>query len=426
MINVSLKNILIIIQKTLDSIDDIMIGHGEEVAYIIYKLLKIDNKYSEDKILKIITLAMFHDIGAYKIEERKKLVEIELNRPMEHAVYGSLFIKYFSPLADLSSLILGHHMYPKDLDEEMAKIIPKDALMIHFADIISVLHLNFKTIKKEWIMDKSDDEVLPEHKKLFEIACDKHNLLEKLQDKSYIEEIYEVFDKKILTRDEVIGYAKMLTYAIDFRSKATVVHTISVQEISVQIANIINLDEDTTMKIKIASMLHDIGKISIPVEILEKPGKLTLEEYDKIKNHAIVGYRILSDLGLDDIRDIAALHHEKLDGTGYPFELKDSEISIEVRIVAIADIISALVDKRSYKGEFPKETVISILSDMALNNKIDSDICKIVIDKYDFIMNGVRENTKDTLNIYNNIMKEYEDLLSNFEKRGLFNRTLTL
>ncbi|MGG7152042.1 HD domain-containing protein [Clostridium neonatale] len=124
---------------------------------MIYKLLKIDNKYREDEILKITTLAMFHDIGAYKIEERKKLVEIELNRPMEHAVYGSLFIKYFSPLSDLSSLILGHHMYPKDLDEEMAKIIQQNALVIHFADIISVLHLNFKTIKKEWIMDKSDD-----------------------------------------------------------------------------------------------------------------------------------------------------------------------------------------------------------------------------------------------------------------------------
>ncbi|WP_317051127.1 HD-GYP domain-containing protein [Clostridium neonatale] len=128
---------------------------------------------------------------------------------------------------------------------------------------------------------------------------------------------------------------------------------------------------------------------------------------------------MLSDLGLDDIRDIAALHHEKLDGTGYPFKLKDSEISLEVRIVAIADIISALVGKRSYKGEFPKETVISILSDMALNNKIDSDICNIVIDKYDFILGRVRANTKETLTIYNNIMKEYEDLLSNFEKKRL-------
>ena len=63
---------------------------------------------------------------------------------------------------------------------------------------------------------------------------------------------------------------------------------------------------------------------------------------------------------------------------------------------------------------------------MALNNKIDSDICNIVIDKYDFILGRVRANTKETLTMYNNIMKEYEDLLSNFEKRGLFNRRLTL
>lgn len=419
---VSLKEVLRIIQKTLDSIDDIMIGHGEQVAYILYKLLKADNKYSEDEILKLITLGMFHDIGAYKIEERKKLLDIELNRPMEHAVYGSLFIKYFSPLSDLSPLILGHHLYPYDLDEELSKIILKDALLIHFADIISVLQMKFKDVKKEWIMDMPDGEVLLEHKKLFEIACNKYGLLDNLKDNRYIEELYEIFSKKIVDREEVIGYAKMLAYAIDFRSKATVVHTISVQEISVQIAKILDLDEETTMKIKVASMLHDIGKISIPVEILEKPGKLTSEEYDKIKNHAIVGYRILSDLGLDDIRDISSLHHEKLDGTGYPFRLKGDDIRLEARIVAIADIISALADRRSYKREFSNEKVISILSDMALNNKIDSDICKVVIDKYDFIMDRVRANTKEMLTIYDNIIEEYKEILGYFEKKALFKK----
>lgn len=422
MMEVSLKNILLIIQKTLDSIDDRMIGHGEQVAYIVYKLLKADNKYSEDEILRLVTLAMFHDIGAYKIEERKKLIDIELNSPMEHAVYGSLFIKYFSPLSDLSTLILGHHVYPCDLDEEMLKVIPEDALLIHFADIISVLGMKFKKVKKEWIMDMPDGEVLAEHKKLFEIACNKYKLLEKLEDNSYIEELYEVFDKKILSREEVIGYVKMLAYTIDFRSKATVVHAISVQEISAQIAEILNVDKETMIKIKIASILHDIGKISIPVEILEKPGKLTSGEYEKIKSHAIVGYRILSDLGLDDIRDIAALHHEKLDGTGYPFKLKGDEIGREARIVAIADIVSALVYKRSYKDGFPKEKVMSILSDMALNNKIDSDICKVVIDRYDFIIDRVRSNTKEVLTTYENIVEEYKELLGYFEKKALFKK----
>ena len=413
---ISLKSILIIIQRTLDSIDDRMIGHGEQVAYIMYKLLKADNKYSEDEIVRLTILAMFHDIGAYKVEERKRLIDIDLDKPMAHAVYGSLFIKYFSPLSDLAPVILGHHMYAKDLDEERKKIIPKEALLLHLADSIAVLYLNHKKVEKNWIMNMSDEIFLNEHKKLFDIACTKYNLLEKIRNDSYLEELYEIFEKKLLTREEVISYIRMLTYAIDFRSEATVVHTISVQEISLQIANLINLDKEIARKIKIASMLHDIGKISIPVNILEKPGKLTAEEYEKIQEHAIIGYRILSNLGLDDIRDIAASHHEKLDGTGYPFKLKADKISIEARIVAIADIISALVDKRSYKDELSKDEVVSILSNMASNNKIDSGICNLVIDNYDYIMNKVRINTKEMITLYNNLMEEYKVLLNRFEK----------
>lgn len=414
---ISLKNILIIIQRTLDSIDDRMIGHGEQVAYIMYKLLKADNKYSEDEIVRLTILAMFHDIGAYKVEERKRLIDIDLDKPMAHAVYGSLFIKYFSPLSDLSPVILGHHMYAKDLDEEKKKIIPKEALLLHLADSIAVLYLNYKKVEKNWIMNMSDEIVLNEHKKLFDIACTKYNILEKIRTDSYLDELYEIFEKKLLTREEVISYIRMLTYAIDFRSEATVVHTISVQEISLQIANLINLDKEIVRKIKIASMLHDIGKISIPVNILEKPGKLTAEEYEKIQEHAIIGYRILSNLGLDDIRDIAASHHEKLDGTGYPFKLKADKISIEARIVAIADIISALAYKRSYKDELSKDEVVSILSNMALNNKIDSGICNLVIDNYDYIMNKVRINTKEMMALYNNLMEEYKVLLNRFEKK---------
>lgn len=307
-------------------------------------------------------------------------------------------------------------MFPKDLDEEKKKIIPKEALLIHLADYISILKLNYNKIEKDWIMDMLDERVLPEHKKLFHIACNEYNLLDNIKDNRYLEELYEIFDKITLTREEVISYIRMLTYAIDFRSESTVIHTITVEEISLQIANILKVNEETARNIKIASMLHDIGKIAIPIEVLEKTDKLTDEEYEQIKNHAIIGYRILSDLGLDDLRDIATLHHEKLDGTGYPFGLKEDEISLEVRIVAIADILSALVYKRTYKEEFPKDKVVSILSEMASNNKIDSEICNLVIGNYDLMMNKVRVNTAKILNLYNNLMKEHELLLSGFER----------
>lgn len=208
----------------------------------------------------------------------------------------------------------------------------------------------------------------------------------------------------------------MLNYAIDFRSESTVVHTITVEEISWQISKMLGLDDYKSTIIKIASMLHDIGKLSIPINILEKKGKLTQDEFEIIKCHTIVGYNILSNMGIDDIRDIATLHHEKLNGTGYPFCLKGDNISKEARIVAVADVLSALIGKRSYKDEFSKDEVISILSNMASNYEIDKDICNLVIENYDYIEKRVKANTKNTLKLYKNLMNEYKELLEYFEK----------
>lgn len=413
---ITLKDIVIVIQRTLDSMDDRLAGHGEKVAYIMYKLLKCHGGYSDEEILRMITLAVFHDIGVYKIEERDHIVDIDLEIPMNHSVYGYLFIKYFSPLSDLADIVLGHHLYPKDFNDSAKVKIPKEALILNLADSIAVLQLHFNKIDPMLILNKSSNDLLEEHKELFKKACNEYDLIEKIETDTYLNELYEILDKRELSRREIIAYARMLNYAIDFRSESTVVHTITVEEISWQISKMLGLDNYKSTIIKIASMLHDIGKLSIPINILEKKGKLTQEEFEIIKCHTIVGYNILSNMGIDDIRDIATLHHEKLNGTGYPFCLKGDNISKEARIVAVADVLSALIGKRSYKDEFSKDEVISILSNMASNYEIDKDICNLVIENYDYIEKRVKANTKNTLKLYKNLMNEYKELLEYFEK----------
>lgn len=413
---ITLKDIVIVIQRTLDSMDDRLAGHGEKVAYIMYKLLKCHGGYSDEEILRMITLAVFHDIGVYKIEERDHIVDIDLEIPMNHSVYGYLFIKYFSPLSDLADIVLGHHLYPKDFDDSAKVKIPKEALILNLADSIAVLQLHFNKIDPMLILNKSSNDLLEEHKELFKKACNEYDLIEKIETDTYLNELYEILDKRELSRREIIAYARMLNYAIDFRSESTVVHTITVEEISWQISKMLGLDDYKSTIIKIASMLHDIGKLSIPINILENKGKLTQEEFEIIKCHTIVGYNILSNMGIDDIRDIATLHHEKLNGTGYPFCLKGDNISKEARIVAVADVLSALIGKRSYKDEFSKDEVISILSNMASNYEIDKDICNLVIENYDYIEKRVKANTKNTLKLYKNLMNEYKELLEYFEK----------
>ena len=129
----------------------------------------------------MITLAVFHDIGVYKIEERDHIVDIDLEIPMNHSVYGYLFIKYFSPLSDLADIVLGHHLYPKDFNDSAKVKIPKEALILNLADSIAVLQLHFNKIDHMLILNKSSNALLEEHKELFKKACNEYDLIEKIE-----------------------------------------------------------------------------------------------------------------------------------------------------------------------------------------------------------------------------------------------------
>lgn len=425
-----LKDVITIVHKTINSIDNRLLEHGEQVAYIMMNLLKERDTNDENEIIDLCIVSLFHDIGIYKISEVRRLLSIDCyyscnNKfnnvgevtdllsvdslsPFDHAIYGSLFIKYFSPLSKLYKVVLGHHFTYKYIKFKNIDV-PKEAIMLGLADYFSVLVLNNKELSNYEIKKMSNIYTL-ENVQLLLAAINKNDINTKLKDKSYKSELYDFLKNKRLKREEVFDYARMLAYAIDFRSEVTVKHSISVEAISYEIGKLMRLDEKILYKLKICGILHDIGKIAIPVHILEKDSRLTGEEFEVIKEHAIIGYDILSGLNIDDIRDIATLHHEKIDGSGYPFGLKGDELSTEIRVLSIADILSALVGRRSYKESFSKDRVIKILKEMCDNNKIDRDITNLVILNYDSILNMANIKSKKIMDIYLDIKKEHKDL----------------
>ncbi|AWK53094.1 phosphohydrolase [Clostridium beijerinckii] len=407
---VTLKQVILIIHRTINSVDKRLLNHGEQVAYIMMNLLKADGSYSDEEILEICAVSVFHDIGAYKVTEIDKLVEVDTRKPIEHAIYGALFIKYFSPLSDLYKIVLTHHFTFKYFEDKHMNVMCKEGLLLNFADYIDRVYLNKKSFNKGNFEDDKGN-YLKKHIDLFVEADRKFDFVSKIVNGTFEDELYSFFETKIINREEVISYSKMLAYSIDFRSEATVKHTITVEAISYQIAKICGLDEEKLTRIRIASVLHDIGKIGIPVEILEKPGKVSHEEFEIIKSHAMIGYNILSELNIDDIRNVATLHHEKLDGSGYPFGLKAEQLSTEIRIIAIADIISALIGVRSYKGIFSKDKTINILLDMVNNNKIDGSITNLFINNYDYLIKEAEIQCRELMNIYLNLNNEFNELL---------------
>jgi HD-GYP domain-containing protein (c-di-GMP phosphodiesterase class II) len=135
------------------------------------------------------------------------------------------------------------------------------------------------------------------------------------------------------------------------KDKGTYLHSVVVAGLMAQMAVLLDFDEDMVEEIGRAGVLHDLGKLLIPNAILNKPGKLTSAELRLIRSHPEIGYRHMKKLGgvSDIILDVCRLHHEALDGSGYPLGLKDDEISTIVRICTVCDVFDALTSVRAYK-----------------------------------------------------------------------------
>mgnify|MGYP003589818047 FL=1 len=125
----------------------------------------------------------------------------------------------------------------------------------------------------------------------------------------------------------------------------------------------------------IAGAFHDIGKLAIPNSILEKPGKLEPAEFQKMKEHALYSYKILSKIqGFEEICSWACAHHEKLDGSGYPFGTKGDQLDHNQRLLCCIDIYQALTEARPYKKPFSHASTLKMMRDMVAAGKIDRQI----------------------------------------------------
>ncbi|MBW1939993.1 MAG: HD domain-containing protein [Deltaproteobacteria bacterium] len=158
---------------------------------------------------------------------------------------------------------------------------------------------------------------------------------------------------------------EVLAASIDARDPLTAGHSKKVTEYTLGICNELRLPEADKEMIRVAALLHDYGKIGVPDAILKKPGKLTKEEYEIVKTHAVKTREILEQINFEGIfsqvPEIAGSHHEKIDGSGYPKGLKGKEIPLGARIIAVADVFEAITAKRHYRNPMPLEKAFDLL-----------------------------------------------------------------
>jgi putative nucleotidyltransferase with HDIG domain len=161
------------------------------------------------------------------------------------------------------------------------------------------------------------------------------------------------------TLDQSVG---ALAQMIDKRDPYTAGHQARVAKIAESIARTLNLSEDEVENIRLGALMHDIGKIAVPSEILTKPGQLIPEEMALVRTHPKMGGEIVGHIDFDPaILRIVTQHHERLDGSGYPYGLKGDEIAFEARIVAVADVLEAITSHRPYRPALGLDKAIAEL-----------------------------------------------------------------
>lgn len=390
-LNIDLRQMILALETTVDLVGMNDTNHAKRVAYIASQIAhKIG--YSEQDIHYIFELGLLHDCGVSTEQMHSKLVNhFDWEDAHIHCEIGYNLLKNFEPLSKFSIPILYHHTAFQELVK--LDISPQDmrmANLIFLADRIDVtaashyssdILLARDTIVKninEYSGTYFDPKLVEafmeiERSEAFWIALEDRHITRYTWDMGQFE------SSTIITMPQLKQLSLIMAYIVDQKSPFTAQHSARVGSLAKYISSIYGLSDEQCQKIEIAGFLHDIGKLRTPDNILGKPGKLTNTERSIMDQHSYETFEILRHIkGLEEIATWAAFHHEGLNGTGYPFHPKEKDLSVESRIIAVADVFQALVQDRPYRKGMPLEKVIEILDEFVEIGKLDDSIVNVV------------------------------------------------
>ncbi len=349
---------------------------------------------------KLVQAALLHDLGAASSQhERRTLLTAEREHEIgigiyTHAEAGHALLRRSACFAPLADIVLMHHDRwdggnPSGASGES---IPLESRIIHLADRIDVLINERIPVLGQTedicrnIKSRRGTQFDPLLVDVFLDCSSTESFWLDVNNPGYADLFFRQMDKwgqKSFTLPEVLDIAELFASLIDRISPFTATHSRSVSGVATMLAAQCGFSETEREMIRIAGLLHDLGKLSVPNTILEKNGKLDPAELCIVRQHTYYTYRLLEQIEcFESIAEWAAFHHETLDGTGYPFKKKAAGLPLGTRIMAVADIFVALSENRPYRDGLDRDSIHRIMYDMADRNKIDRHIVDVLFDNF--------------------------------------------
>ncbi len=411
------KDIYLLMRDILKLIHQRPMEHGSRVAYMVYKMLEEQGKYEEFELADIVMVATMHDIGAYKTEQGKlnENLRFETKDSVGHSIYGYLFFKYLSPVPDLAKIIMYHHTDYEQLqktDYEYKEI----AAYINIAEKMDLYSGSMgNQFDMRMFHKQAGTKLSKAGLELFYQCETKYGIFEKLKSGAYKEELDRIAEYMIFSNEDKKRFLEMLMYCQGFVSEGNVIDAITTICICEELANQLELDPTEKEILYYGALIHDIGMLAVPREILEAPRKLKPEEMVQVRKHIQIADKELRERMNEEIVAIALSHHERGDGSGYPSHLKDYQMNQQQRILQVADMVGAMVNKRSYRDALPKEKVIAILSEEVANRRLKRQVVAPLVGSYDSIMKRVGGEGAEIYKMYQTLNLQYKRVMERYK-----------
>ncbi|ACF13915.1 metal dependent phosphohydrolase [Chloroherpeton thalassium ATCC 35110] len=392
-LQVDLRQTIYALSNALDLVGIDEVRHGKRVGYMAMQCaakLELEVLDANDAF----EIGLLHDCGVSSSRVHRALVEQhDWPDSQVHCQIGYKLLKDFPPLAHMALPILYHHTYWNELSSlDLPAKTKLFANLIHLVDrvdafsaghlgngiLLNVRHARefieagrgicFSPVLVDAFMDASSTQA-------FWLTMEERHLMNYITD---LDKHYQSHHT-LISLDELEQLARLFSRIIDAKSQFTVAHSIGVAHLSCYLAKLCGLSKENSKKIEAAALLHDIGKLHVPDEILEKPGPLNAQERAIIEQHSFETYEILRRIsGIEDIAKWAAFHHETVSGNGYPFRAHIEELDIEARIIAVADIFQALAQDRPYREGLALKEILRIMNALVEKGNLDESLVALV------------------------------------------------